>query len=409
MSAMNNTIDQTNTTTTNMSESNVSPATFDTWDDDSVTLNRNLLRGIYAYGFESPSPIQKKAIIPMTNGGDLIAQAQSGTGKTGAFTVGSLQMINPKEKVTQAIIVSPTRELATQNFEVFRSISNFMKIKVQLLIGGTSSETDRETLTNDVPHVVVATPGRLYDMLRRNYIKNEQIKVLVLDEADEMLSSGFKEQVYNIFQCMPGNIQVCLFSATMPEEVHALTDKFMRSPTKILVESDQLSLQGIRQYKVFVENDQQKYLTIKDIFSSVSITQCIIYCNSVRRVQDLKDAMEQDGFPVICIHSSMSDADRKESFDAFKTGKSRMLISSDVTARGIDVQQVSVVINFDLCANKHTYLHRIGRSGRWGRKGVAINFVSRRDMQRLKDIEQHYNIQIDELPGNFADQIRAIV
>ena len=382
---------------------------FDSWDDESVTIKTKLLRGIYAYGFEQPSPIQKKSIIPMTQSGDLIAQAQSGTGKTGAFTVGTLQLINEKEKTTQAIIISPTRELATQNYNVCKSLSQYMKLSIKLLIGGTSSEKDKEELKEDVPHIIVATPGRLFDMLRRNLIKNDSIKVLVLDEADEMLSSGFKEQVYNIFQYMPSEIQVCLFSATMPPEVHALTDKFMRNPTKILVENDQLTLQGIKQYKVFVENDQQKYLTIKDIFSSISITQCIIYCNSVRRVQDLKDAMTQDGFPVICIHSGMSDDERKSNFEAFKSGKARMLISSDITARGIDVQQVSVVINFDLCSNKHTYLHRIGRSGRWGRKGVSINFVSRRDMQRLKDIEEWYKTQISELPEDFTSEIRAIV
>jgi translation initiation factor 4A len=382
---------------------------FETWDDDSVTLNRNLLRGIYAYGFENPSPIQKKSIIPMTNGGDLIAQAQSGTGKTGAFTVGTLQSIDPKVKATQAIIISPTRELVIQNYNVCVSLSHFMKVKTQLLIGGTSTDKDKEELSSDVPHVIVATPGRLYDMLRRNHIKNDNIKVLVLDEADEMLSSGFKEQVYNIFQVMPSTVQVCLFSATMPPEVHALTDKFMRDPTKILVESADLTLQGIKQYKIFVENDQQKYLTITDIFKSISITQCIIYCNSVRRVQDLKDAMVQDGFPVICIHSGMSDEERKSSFKDFKSGKSRILISSDITARGIDVQQVSVVINFDICSNKHTYLHRIGRGGRWGRKGVAINFVGRRDIKKINEIEEWYATQIGELPDNFADEIRSIV
>ena len=383
--------------------------TFESWDDDSVTLNRQLLRGIYAYGFEKPSPIQKKAIIPMTSGGDLIAQAQSGTGKTGAFTVGTLQSIDKKLKMTQAIIISPTRELATQNYNVCKSISAFMKIKTQLLIGGTSTEKDKEELLNDVPHVVVATPGRLFDMLRRDNVKTHAIKLLVLDEADEMLSSGFKEQIYHIFQMMPSSIQVCLFSATMPPEVHNLTDKFMRSPTKILVESGELALKGIEQYKVLLETDNDKYLAIKDIFSSIAIKQTIIYCNSVRRVQDLTDAMKQDGFPVICIHSGQTDEVRNASFQDFKNGSARILISSDITARGIDVQQVNVVINFDVCANKHTYLHRIGRGGRWGRKGVAINFVTRRDTRRIQEIEEWYKKEIDELPANYAEIIRALV
>ena len=332
--------------------------TFESWDDDVVTLNRHLLRGIYSYGFEKPSPIQKKSVIPMCDRVDLIAQAQSGTGKTGAFTVGTLQNVDSKLEATQALILSPTRELATQNFNVCKSIGQFMKMTIKLMIGGTSTEQDRDDLKTNVPHIIVATPGRLFDMLRRGYIKNDNIKLMVLDEADEMLSSGFKEQVYNIFQYMPSDIQVCLFSATMPPEVHALTDKFMRNPTKILVENDQLTLRGIQQYKILVENDHQKYGTMKDIFSSVAISQCIIYCNSVRRVQDLKDAMVQDGYPVICIHSNMPVEERKKNFLEFKSGKARVLVSSDITARGIDVQQVSVVINFDLCNNIHTYPHR---------------------------------------------------
>ena len=190
--------------------------------------------------------------------------------------------------------------------------------------------------------------------------------------TDEMLSSGFKEQVYNIFEMMPKDIQVALFSATMPNELISLTDKFMRNPIKTLVKAEQLTLEGISQYYVALEDDDQKYDCIKDIYSACSVAQCIIYCNSVRRVQDLYEAMTADNFPVCQIHSGMDKEARTESYKQFRNGAQRVLISSNVTARGIDVQAVSTVINFDLPRDVHTYLHRIGRSGRWGRKGVGI-------------------------------------
>ena len=381
--------------------------TFTSWDDDNVSLKKKLLRGIYSYGFEKPSPIQQNSIIPMINKNDIIAQAQSGTGKTGAFTVGLLQNIDETIASTQVVVLSPTRELALQNYNVCNAISSNMTITTQLLIGGTSTDTDKENLLTNIPHIIVGCPGRIQDMLRRGHLKPTDIELMILDEADELLSSGFKEQIYNIFQFMKNSIQVCLFSATMPPELYTLTDKFMRNPIKILVKSDMLTLEGISQYKICLDNDQQKYETLKDLFTSIAISQCIIYCNSVKRVQDLHDAMTQDGFPVACIHSAMGVDERRTSFSEFKSGKTRVLISSDVTARGIDVQQVSIVINFDVPNSKHTYIHRIGRSGRWGRKGMAINFVTRRDVMKIKEIVEWYSTQIDDLPANFVDDIRS--
>ena len=391
----------------NENETTNKPLSFDTWEDEHVTLKKNLLRGIYAYGFEKPSAIQQRSILSIIKGNDVIAQAQSGTGKTGAFVVGALQSIDTETDVAQVLILSPTRELATQNCEVTTSLGSILKVKTQLLIGGTSTDTDREKLLNDTPHIVVGCPGRVQDMLRRGHLSCAGIKLLILDEADEMLSAGFKEQVYNIFQFMKNNIQVCLYSATMPPELNALTEKFMRDPVKILVKSEMLTLEGISQYKVCLDNDQYKYAAVKDLFNSIAISQCIIYCNSVKRVQDLTDAMKQDGFPVLCIHSGMDVSERAQNFSDFKKGTSRVLISSDVTARGIDIQQVSVVINFDVPNNKHTYLHRIGRGGRYGRKGLAINFVTRRDVPKMKEIEEWYQTTIPDLPSDFVDNVRS--
>ena len=374
---------------------------FDNWDD--APLTTKLLRGIYAYGFEHPSPIQKKAIIPMTQGKDIIAQAQSGTGKTGAFSISTLQRINPNEKYTQAMILSPTRELSRQTYDVIKNLSTLMKnVETLLLIGGTSTESNISSLKDNPPHIIVGCPGRIHDMLRRQYINPGKLQLIVLDEADEMLSVGFKEQVYNIFQYLNNEVQVALFSATMPPELSALTEKFMRNPVKILVKTDMLTLEGISQYRIVIDDDPQKYVTLKDIYSIISMSQCIIYCNSVKRVMSLYDAMKGDEFPVCCIHSSMEKEDRALAYDEFKSGKYRVLISSNVTARGIDIQQVSTVINFDIPKDVNTYLHRIGRSGRWGRKGIGINFVTRRDIRKIKDIEEYYNTQIPDLPADFG-------
>ena len=369
------------------------------WDE--LNLKENLLRGIYAYGFEDPSPIQKKAIRPILDGKDVIAQAQSGTGKTGAFTVSAIQSIDENVKDVQCLIMAPTRELATQIHSVLINIGTFVEnLNAKLFVGGRAMENDIKEL-HEKPQIVVGTPGRIHDLIRRKKINTKTIKLLILDEADEMLSSGFKEQIYNIFQFLGTNIQICLFSATLPNEIQSLTEKFLREPIKILVKTEQVTLEGIRQFYVAIENDNQKYDTLKDLFEQISVSQCIIYCNSIKRVTDLCEALQKDNFPVGCIHSGMEKEDRQKSYDDFIKGGSRVLISSNLTARGIDVQQVSTVINFDVPNDIHTYIHRIGRSGRWGRKGMGINFITRRDVRKIKDIEEYYETQIEELPSKF--------
>ena len=377
---------------------------FTSWDDEEkLNLKQPLLRGIYSYGFEEPSPIQQQAIIPLIRKKDIIAQAQSGTGKTGAFVVGALQLMDEKKKETQTLILAHTRELARQIFTVIKDIGNLMEVTSQLLIGGTSTELDREKLEMNVPQIVVGCPGRTHDMIRRKYLRTSNIKLMILDEADELLSHGFKEQIYKIFQYMNNNIQVGLFSATMPIELDNLTSKFLRNPVKILIKKEMLTLQGISQFYIALDNDEGKYITLKDLFGTLSISQAIIYCNSIRRVDDLYDAMKHDDFPVERIHSGMEESERISMYEKFKNGSCRVLLSTDLLARGIDVQQVSIVINFDIPKNVHTYLHRIGRSGRWGRKGVGINFVTRRDFQKIKEYEQFYSTEIKELPENYKD------
>jgi superfamily II DNA/RNA helicase len=374
--------------------------TINSWDE--LSINPLLLRGIYAYGFENPSPIQKKSIVPILKGKDVIAQAQSGTGKTACFAISSIELVNTSLKNTQAIIMSPTRELSAQIKSVVDALAiNISSFKSQLLVGGTDLDNDIINLKENQPHVIIGCPGRIYDILRRKYINLELVKLLILDEADEMLSTGFKEQVYNIFNLLPSNIQKALFSASMPNTIDDLINKFVTDPIKIVVKSEQLTLDGIKQYFVNLENDTMKYETLKDLFSTFSVAQCIIYCNSVTRVSELYDAMNSDGYPVCQIHSSLDKMTRQQNYDDFRRGKFRVLISSNVTARGIDIQQVSTVINFDVPKCIHSYLHRIGRSGRWGRKGVAINFITRRDYKQLKEIESFYQTNISELPEDY--------
>jgi superfamily II DNA/RNA helicase len=370
-----------------------------TWDE--LELDPNLLRGIFAYGFEKPSPIQSKAIKPVIDGNDVLAQAQSGTGKTATFTIGALQKVNIADQTTQVLILSPTRELSTQTAKVVSNLSTFMNgLKIKTLFGGSNVEEGSSFSSKNVPHIVCGCPGRVFDMMRRDKLSSKTIKLIILDEADEMLSAGFKEQVYNIFQYLSNDVQVCLFSATLPDDINGIIEKIMRNPVKISVKREQLTLEGIRQFYVAQDDDRQKYSTLKHLYSFINMSQTIIYCNSIKRVQDLYEAMCEDSFPVCRIHSNMEKSERDKSFNDFRNGSSRVLISSNVTARGIDIQQVSVVINFDLPKCVHTYLHRIGRSGRWGRKGVGINFITRRDIQQVKRIEEHYATQIQELPAD---------
>jgi translation initiation factor 4A len=366
------------------------------WED--LNCDMNLLRGIYSYGFEEPSSIQKQAILPMLSKKDIIAQAQSGTGKTGAFTIGTLGQIDTSNKNIQAIILTPTRELSKQTYTVLNELGKLMKgLKVTLLVGGTSIDDDIAELKKR-PQIIVGCPGRINDMVRRKRLNLGSVSVVVLDEADEMLSKGFKEQIYNIFYNLDEeNVQIALFSATMSQDLIELSKKLLRDPIKILVKSEALSLEGIGQYYVLQDADNQKMNTLKDLYNSISVSQCIIYCNSLRRVIDVFETLHEEGFPVCCLHSDQSREEREKAYTEFKSGMYRVLVSTNITARGIDIQQVSTVINYDIPKDVHTYLHRIGRSGRWGRKGVGINFITSKDIKKLREIERYYNTEIKEL------------
>lgn len=371
---------------------------------DDMKLKGELLRGIYAYGFERPSAIQQRAIMPIVTGRDCIAQAQSGTGKTATFSVSILQRIDTTVKKTQALVLAPTRELAQQIQKVVIALGDYLNVDCHACVGGTAVREDIARL-NEGPHIVVGTPGRVFDMINRGALKTEAVMMFCLDEADEMLSTGFKESIYEIFQLLPGETQVVLLSATMAPEVLDVTKKFMRDPIRILVKKDELTLEGIRQFYINVEKEEWKLETLCDLYETVTITQAVIFCSTRRKVDWLTQQLHDRQFTVSAMHGDMKQEEREVIMKEFRSGSSRVLITTDLLARGIDVQQVSLVINYDLPSSKENYIHRIGRGGRFGRKGVAINFVSNEDKNMLEEIETYYNTQVEEMPLNVADLI----
>lgn len=362
------------------------------------------LRGINTYNFEKLSAIQQRAILPITQGRDVIAQAQSGTGKTATFSIAMLQSIDVTVRETQALVLSPTRELATQIQSVVLALGDYMNIQCHACIGGTSIGEDIRKLEYG-QHIVSGTPGRVFDMIRRRILRTRNIKMLILDEADELLNKGFKDQIYDVYRYLPPATQVVLLSATLPYDVLEMTTKFMTDPIRILVKRDELTLEGIKQFFVAVEKEDWKFDTLCDLYDTLTITQAVIFCNTRRKVDWLTEKMRAASFTVSSMHGEMPQKERDAIMTEFRGGTSRVLITTDVWARGIDVQQVSLVINYDLPANRENYIHRIGRSGRFGRKGVAINFVTVDDVRILRDIEQFYSTQIDEMPVNAAELI----
>ncbi|KAK6524063.1 translation initiation factor eIF4A [Orbilia ellipsospora] len=371
---------------------------------DDMKLKAELLRGIYAYGFERPSAIQQRAIMPVIKGHDVIAQAQSGTGKTATFSISCLEKVDPNIKFCQALILAPTRELASQIQKVVTALGDYTGYTSYACIGGTNVREDIEALKSG-QQIVVGTPGRVHDMINRKVLKTDNLKLFVLDEADEMLSRGFTEQIYDIFQLLPQSTQVVLLSATMPQDVLEVTTKFMRDPVRILVKKDELTLEGIKQFYIAVEKEEWKLDTLSDLYETVTITQAVIFCNTRRKVDWLTDKLTARDFTVSAMHGDMDQGQRDLIMKEFRSGSSRVLITTDLLARGIDVQQVSLVINYDLPSNRENYIHRIGRGGRFGRKGVAINFVTAEDVRMMREIEQFYSTQIEEMPMNVADLI----
>ena len=393
-----------NETTTQEQEQNPNMET--NWDEsvetfDELNLKPELLRGIYGYGFEKPSAIQQKAILPIIKGMDVIAQAQSGTGKTAAFAIGSLQLVDVTKDEIQCLVLSPTRELAQQTAIVYNFIGECLKVKISLLIGGTKIGADLEKLRAG-PQVLVGSPGRVLDLIRRKQISLGYLQTFILDEADEMLSKGFLDNIREIISLIPTTTKILLFSATMPKEIIDMTTKFMKDPARILVKNEELTLEGIKQYYVFLKKED-KLDVLLQIYRGIEIAQAIIYCNSKRSVDFVSEELKKKGHMVSSIHGDLKQIERDNVMRDFRSGATRVLITTDLLARGIDVYQVSLVINYELPREKETYIHRIGRSGRFGRKGNAINFVTPTEKDELEAIQKFYNTTIEALPTDLSE------
>ena len=376
---------------------------YDSFEDPELNINTETLKGIYAYGFEKPSQIQRVAIKPIIEGKDIVVQSHSGTGKTATFIIGLLQRIDVTIKKTQCIIISNTRELADQTHKVFKSLSSYTNVTSNLCIGGDMQYKYSSENINE--HVIIGTPGRISDLLNKDIIESSEIKLIIIDEADDVLSTSFRKQVKRIFQKIPKESQVILISATIPDEMSELFSHILKPDyLTILVKDDELTLDGIIQYYVNLD-EQYKLDALIDLYKFVSIGQAIVYCNKKQKADELKYILTDKSFAVSVLHGDMMQKEREEIMAEFRTGKTRILITTDILSRGIDIQQVSLVINFDMPKYPQTYIHRIGRSGRFGRKGSAINFVTKKERNILSFIQKMYNTEILPLPYNVSEII----
>jgi translation initiation factor 4A len=374
--------------------------------DDMEFLSFNLMKGIFDYGFQNPSKIQNLTIKHINDGYDIIAQSQSGTGKTGAFSIGALSIVNPEEKFPQVIIMANTHELATQIHFVVSNLSKHMNIQLGLCIGGTSIVNQNTQGYSRDPYkhirqsqVLIGTPGRIFDYIERRAFNPKNIKMFVMDEADALLKNDFIEQIKQIFTKLNDICQIVIFSATYTEDILEIAESITQEPKKkILLKYEDLSLDLIKQYKVDVRYESYKYSTLADLYTKLQIGQCIIFVNNIATANNLENKLKHDGFGVGKIHGGLTSDIRTAVLKDFRLGTTRVLISTDVLSRGIDIEQIGIVINYDLPSDYAQYIHRIGRSGRFGKIGVAINFITNGDRNNLRNIESHYKISIDDMP-----------
>ena len=383
------------------------------FDDLSKLIDLKIIRGVMSYGFEEPSPIQQKAIKPLLSSFDLIAQAQSGTGKTATFCIGTLGRIDFTKNETQAVVLAHTLELAQQIEHVFTNIGKYTDLRLSTAVKTTTVRENIDILLGRnnpeglLPHVVIGTPGRVLDMIKKSAINVDTLRVLICDEADELLSDGFILQIKEIIGSITEKTQIGLFSATMDTNFFKLTEKFLRNPINILIKKENLTLEGIKQFYIDCEKNDFKFETLCDLYSLFSTCQTIIYCNYHQSVEILAKKMQEQDFKVSYIHGGMNIAEREDAMKKFRNLTTRVLISTDLLGRGIDVQQVSIVINYDIPFKSEAYIHRIGRSGRHGRTGTAINFTTNNDIKRMNDIEKYYETRILPLPSDMASVFQA--
>ena len=366
-----------------------------------LNLNENLLKGVYLYGFTKPSKIQITGIQNINSGKDCLLQSQAGTGKTATYLLGVLNRLDFNETKTQVIILTPTHELAEQVYEVASSLGKFLNIKICKCIGGTDLNTTREQLKNS--QIVIGTIGRINHMIKEKRLSLHTIKTIILDEADELLADGYNEKLQNLFDKCSAGIQCCMISATFTPVIFHVAKKIMHDPIKILLKNSEVAVELISQFYVNVETEDLKFDTLLDLYSLISTSQAIIFCNTVEKVDWLKQKLIENNFEITCIHGKLNQKEREDVIKDFRDGKTRILLTTDLLSRGIDIPLVNLVINYDLPINKETYIHRIGRCGRFDKKGVSITMVKMEepaDMKMFNRFKNFYRLNIKELPDN---------
>ena len=373
---------------------------------EQLEIKPDLLKGVYLYGFKNPSKIQIKGISAISTGKDCLLQSQSGTGKTGTYLLGVLNKINPEKKFCQILVMVPTRELADQVVKVCRNFIKYTSINMASCIGGTSINNNINNLKK--AHIIIGTTGRIEHMIKLKHINLKKLECMVLDEADTMLSFGFKEKINDIMKYITSDIQKCLLSATVPKLVLDITKEMMENPIKVLLKKEDVTVKAIKQYYLDTEIEDYKFDILLDLYQLISTSQTIIFCNTIRKVNWIAENLREKNYPITIIHGKMSQQERNDTVEDFRTGKTRLLLTTDLLARGIDIPQVNLVINYDIPYNKETYIHRIGRSGRFGKVGVSITLVKFQDEidKKLYDkLKYHYKMDINELPENISDYL----
>ncbi|KAJ1429123.1 RNA helicase, DEAD-box type, Q motif [Sesbania bispinosa] len=364
-------------------------------------LKPELLRAIVDCGFEHPSEVQHECIPQAILGMDVICQAKSGMGKTAVFVLSTLQQIDPVPGQVAALVLCHTRELAYQICHEFERFSTYLPdIKVVVFYGGVNIKVHKELLKNECPHIVVGTPGRILALTRDKDLGLKNVRHFILDECDKMLESlDMRRDVQEIFKLTPHDKQVMMFSATLSKEIRPVCKKFMQDPMEIYVDDEaKLTLHGLVQHYIKLQ-ESEKNRKLNDLLDALDFNQVVIFVKSVSRAAELNKLLVECNFPSICIHSGMSQEERLKRYKGFKEGKQRILVATDLVGRGIDIERVNIVVNYDMPDSADTYLHRVGRAGRFGTKGLAITFVSSAaDSEVLDQVQSRFEVDIKELP-----------
>ncbi len=368
-----------------------SPVEFEAFD-----LDPRLLQGIKDLGFDELFPIQAEAIAPILQGRDLIGQAHTGSGKTLAYAVPMLQNIDPRERAVQGLVLVPTRELAVQVAGEFEKLARHLGVRTVPIYGGQSINVQIDRLEDPRTKIIVATPGRLTDHLERRTASLEGVKFVVLDEADRMLDMGFIEDITHILSHVPRTHQTALFSATMPDPIVELSQRYLRSPVRAFVDSDELSVDTVDQKMVQLE-EEDKFRTLCSFLEKDLVSRGLVFCATKIRCDRLAQALHAHHYDALAIHGDLSQRQRDFAIHAFRTGKTGLLIATDVAARGLDIPKVSHVINFDMPEDPAMYFHRIGRTARAGKRGIAISFLTREDWDVFNGIRRMTSAILDEI------------